>query len=370
MTADGGERRSRLPFTVGVERRLGQPRWLPLASTLVAIAVALILSGILVALIGGDPFATFEHVLVASFGDWYVISDTLVKATPLILTGLACALAFRMRLWNIGAEGQLMLGAWGASAVVLSGVLPAGTPAWLTIALMLVAGVLSGAVWGGIAGVLKARLGVNEIITTLMLNYVGLLWVRFWVFGPWSDGGFQMSAQLPRELWLPRLTDFASLVPDFGGMTVHLGFPIALIAAVLVWYLLSRTRTGYEIRVVGDNPRAGRYAGMNLRRLTVLVMCISGGLAGLAGMVEIGGVVHRLQDGFSPGYGFTGIVIAYLAKFNPFGVVVAGIAFGALVLAGREIQPAGIPAMIQGIVLMCVIAADALSRYTIRVRRP
>ena len=182
--------------------------------------------------------------------------------------------------------------------------------------------------------------------------------------------GFQMSAQFPRELWLPRLTDFASLVPDFGGMTVHLGFVIALIAAVLVWYLLSRTRTGYEIRVAGDNPRAARYAGMNLRRLTVVVMLISGGLAGLAGMVEIGGVVHRLQDGFSPGYGFTGIVIAYLAKFNPFGVVVAGIAFGALILAGREIQPAGIPAMIQGIVLMCVIAADALSRYTIRVRRP
>ena len=141
-------------------------------------------------------------------------------------------------------RSQLMLGAWGASAVVLSGILPAGTPAWLVIALMLVGGVVAGAVWGGIAGVLKARLGVNEIITTLMLNYVALFWVRFWVFGPWSDGGFQMSAQFPRELWLPRLTDFASLVPDFGGMTVHLGFLVALIAAVLVWYLLSRTRTG------------------------------------------------------------------------------------------------------------------------------
>ncbi len=152
-------------------------------------------------------------------------------------------------------------------------------------------------------------------------------------------------------------------------MTVHLGFVFALVAAVLVWWLLNRTRKGYEIRLIGDNPRAARYAGINIGRNVILVMLMSGALAGMAGMAEIGGVVHRLQDGFSPGYGFTGVVIAYLAKFNPFGVVIAAILFGALILAGREIQPAGIPAMIQGIVLFCVITADALSRYRVRLVR-
>jgi simple sugar transport system permease protein len=358
-----------LPVAVRVERRLETPRWLPLASTLGAIVVALILSGVLIGLIGGDPLATFEHITTSAFGDLYVLSDTLVKATPLIFTGLACALAFRMRLWNIGAEGQLMLGAWGASAVVMVDVLPPGTSPFIVVPLMLLAGIAAGALWGGIAGWLKARFNVNEIITTLMLNYIALSWIRFWVFGPWSEGGFQMTPQFPREAWLPRLTDFAALIPDLGGMTLHLGFLVALIAAVLVWFLLARTRTGYEIRLIGDNPRAARYAGIDIGRMVVLVMLLSGGLAGMAGMVEISGVVHRLQDGFSPGYGFTGVVIAYLARFNPFGVVIASIAFGALILAGREIQPAGIPAMIQGIVLMCVITADALSRYRLRLVR-
>ncbi len=365
----GAARGGRLP-AFRVEPRGEVSRRLSAAGTLLSVVVAILLSGLLIAWIGGDPVATFTHILGASFGDHYVISDTLVKATPLILTGLACSLAFRMKLWNIGAEGQLTLGAWGASAVILSGALPPGLSPFLVIPLMLVAGMLAGAVWGGIAGWLKARFGVNEIITTLMLNYIALYWLRFWVFGPWSEGGFQMSAQLPKEYWLPRLTDLSWLLPGAGGLTVHLGFVIALVAAVAVWYLLARTRTGYEIRLIGDNPGAARYAGIDLRRRIVLVMLASGALAGLAGMSEIGGVVHRLQDNFSPGYGFTGIVIAYLAKFNPFGVIVASIAFGALILAGREIQPAGIPAMIQGIVLITVIVVDALLRNRIvRVRR-
>lgn len=369
MTAVPGTRGPLIPFAIRSERRLQTPRWMPLASTAVAILAAFVLSGLLIALIGGDPFATFNHIAKSAFGDLYVLSDTLVKATPLIFTGLACALAFRMKLWNIGAEGQLLLGAWGASAVVLSGVLPAGTSPFVYVPLMIVFGSLCGALWGGIAGWLKARFNVNEIITTLMLNYIALSWIKFWVFGPWSEGGFQMSAQFPREAWLPRLTDFAKVIPDFGGMTVHLGFVFALVAAVLVWWLLNRTRKGYEIRLIGDNPRAARYAGINIGRNIILIMLMSGALAGMAGMAEIGGVVHRLQDGFSPGYGFTGVVIAYLAKFNPFGVVIASIAFGALILAGREIQPAGIPAMIQGIVLFCVITADALSRYRVRLVR-
>ena len=369
MSAGTAADRSLLPFRIKAERRLEVSRWLPLATTLGAIAVALVISGILIAVIGGDPIASFAHIVVSAFGSVGVLSDTLVKATPLIFTGLACALAFRMRLWNIGAEGQFYLGAWGASAIVLLPIVPAGAPGWVTIPAMLIAGLAAGAAWGLIAGWLRARFNVNEIISTLMLNYVAILWVRFWVFGPWSEGGFQLSRPFPKEAWLPRLTDLSGVVAGLGGLTVHLGLAFGLVAAVVTWFVLKRSRKGYEIRLIGDNPGAANYAGVNIRRNIVLVMLASGGLAGLAGMSEVSGVVHRLQDAISPGYGFTGVIIAYLAKFNPLYVVVAAIAFGALILAGREIQPAGIPAMIQGVILFCVIASDVLLRYRISLAR-
>jgi simple sugar transport system permease protein len=274
-----------------------------------------------------------------------------------------------MRLWNIGAEGQFLLGAWGASAVVLSGVLPTGTPGIVYIPLMMAAGMLAGAVWGLIPGILRARLGVNEIITTLMLNYVALFWIQFWVFGPWSESGFQQTKSFPTEAWLPRLTDFSGIVPAFGGLTVHLGLVFGLVAAGIVWLILERSRWGYEIRLIGDSPRAARYAGIDIARNVIVVFAISGALAGLAGMSEVGGSVHRLQDRISPGYGFTAIIIAYLAKFHPGRVIVAAILFGALILAGREIQPSGVPAMIQGIILFALIVADTLVRYRVRIER-
>jgi simple sugar transport system permease protein len=369
MTALSPTRRRRLPVGLYAERRLETPRGLGVATTLGAVGVALIISAILIFLIGGDPIRSYLHIAEASLGSVGVLSDTLVKATPLILTGLACSVAFRMRLWNIGAEGQLLMGAWAASAVVLMGWLPEGTPGFVWIPLMLLAGLAGGALWAGIAGWLRARLNVNEIITSLMLVYIALEWVKFWVFGPWSEGGFQMSEKFPREAWLPRLTDYADVVPDLAGLTVHLGFVVAVVAAVVVWFILNRTRKGYEIRLIGDNPRAARYAGIDIGRTIIVVMLMSGALAGLAGAAEVSGVVHRLQDNFSPGYGFTGIIVAFLARFNPLGVIVAAIAFGALILAGREIQPAGIPAMIQGIILFCVIASDVFLRYRVRLVR-
>jgi simple sugar transport system permease protein len=259
-----------------------------------------------------------------------------------------------------------MMGAWGASAIVLVGWLPEGTSALITLPLMMVAGMAAGALWAGIAGWLKARLNVNEIITTLMLVYIAVKWVQFWVFGPWSEGGFQMSERFPREAWLPRLTDYSEAIPDLAGLTVHLGFVLAIIAALLVG-TPGPHRKGQ--RLAHATTRARRYAGIDIGRTIILVMLISGALAGLAGATEISGAVHRLQDNFSPGYGFTGIIVAFLARFNPIGVVVAAIAFGALLLAGREIQPAGIPAMIQGIILFCVIASDVFLRYRVRVVR-
>lgn len=362
-------RKSLFPYKISLEPRLHTPRWLPLTNTLAAVVVALIIGAILLWLSGGDPLRSYQHIFKAAFGSLGVFNDTLVKATPIILTGLACGLAFRMRLWNIGAEGQLYAGAWGASAVVLFPLLSGETPSIVMIPAMILAGFAAGALWALIPGLLKAKLNVNEVITTLMLNYIAVSWNNYWIFAHWNESGFQMSPTFPRNAWLPRLSDYASEIPAFSGMTLHLGIVFAIIMAVVVWLILYRSKWGYEIRLVGDNPKAAEYAGINIVRNTVLVLMLSGGLAGLAGMAEITGVVHRFQENISPGYGFTGIIVAWLAKLNPIAIILVSILFGGLILAGREIQPAGIPKMLQGIILFCIISADMLTRYRVRVRR-
>ncbi len=359
----------RMPMTLQIEPRLKSSRWLPIGASIIAVAVALILGGVLIVAVGGDPFATYGHIVNVGFGSLGGITDTLTKATPLILVGLACSLAFRMKLWNIGAEGQFFIGAWAASAVVLIPLLPATASPFLFIPAMMIAGMLGGAAWGFIPGFLKARFRVNEVITTLMLNYIAVAWNNFWIFAVWTEGGFQMSRVFPRAAWLPRLSDLASQIKDFRGLTLHGGFIIALIAAGVVWFIMKRSKWGYEIRLIGDNPKAAEYAGIPIKRNIILVMMVSGALAGLAGMSEISGVVHRLQGAISPGYGFTGIIIAWLAKLNPFAVIFVSIFFGALLQAGREIQPSGIPKMIQGIVLVCLIASDFFVRYRVRIAR-
>ena len=343
------------------------PRWLPLTVSIGAILVALILGGIVLAIVGGNPFRAYAHIARASFGSVGVFSDTLVKATPLILTGLACTVAFRMKLWNIGAEGQLYIGAFAASAVVLTPIVPAEASPILMLLTMAVAGFVAGALWGFIPGILKAKLNVNEVVTTLMMNYIAISWNNFFIYAVWSEGGFQMSRVFPKTAWMPRLADYAETIPVFRGLTTHLGLVVGVVAAVVLWWVLYRSKWGFEIQLTGDNPTAARYAGINIVRNTVLVMMLSGGLAGLAGMSEISGVVHRLQGSISPGYGFTGIIVAWLAKLNPLIVVPVSILFGALLLAGREIQPSGIPKLIQGILLFCLISAEVLLRYRIRI---
>jgi ABC-type uncharacterized transport system permease subunit len=231
---------------------------------------------------------------------------------------------------------------------------------------MILMAMLAGAIWGFIPGYLKARFNVNEVISTLMLNYIAVAWNNYFIYAVWSEGGFQMSKMFQKNAWLPRLSDFAAQIPFSRGLTTHLGLVFGIIAAVVVWLILYRSRWGYEIRLIGDNPEAARYAGIDIKRNTILVMAVSGALAGLAGMSEITGVVHRLQGAISPGYGFTGIIIAWLAKLNPLAVVLVSVLFGALILAGREIQPSGIPKMIQGIILVSLIASDFFLRYRIR----
>jgi ABC-type uncharacterized transport system permease subunit len=192
-------------FSLRLEPRLQEPpRWYPAAVSLGAIVVALIFGGIVIAIAGGDPFRSYAHIAGASFGSIGVLSDTIVKATPILLTALACSVAFRMKLWNIGAEGQFIMGAYGASAVVLAPLLPADASPWLFIPVMMLAGMAAGALWGLIPGYLKAKFNVNEIISSLMLNYIAIAWLNFWIFAVWTEGGFQMSPKFTENAWLPR----------------------------------------------------------------------------------------------------------------------------------------------------------------------
>ena len=359
------------PIKVRFEPRMEQPsRWFPFMVSLGALIVALVISGFLIAFAGGDPFRTYAHIARASFGSIGVISDTIVKATPILFTGLACAIAFRMRLWNIGAEGQFIMGAFGAGAVVLIPILPESTPVWIFIPVMALAGIIAGGIWGFIPGFLKARLRVNEIITTLMMNYIAIAWINFFIFAVWSEGGFQMTTKFPTGAWLPRLLDYAERIPIFRGLTSHMGFLIGVLVAVILWYIIYRGRWGYEIRLLGDNPQAAQYAGISIKRNIILVMMLSGAIAGLGGMSEVSGVIHRLQTSpIAAGYGFTGIIVAWLGKLNPIAIILVSVLFGALILAGREIQPSGVPKLIQGIILVCLIASDFFLRYRLRFVR-
>lgn len=359
-----------LPFSIRFEKRTDDvPKWLPAATAIGSVVAAFLISGIVLAFIGGEPLRVLKFFFEATFSNWAVFSDTLVKATPLIMIGLACAVAFKMKLWNIGAEGQFYAGAFFASLVVLVPLVPPDTPKVITLGAMVVMGMIGGAIWGFSPGFLKARYNVNEIITTLMLNYVAIFWNNFWIFDKWSDAGFQMTPTFPKTAWLPRLADYAREYPVFSGITLHVGVIFGLIAAVVMWWVFKRSRWGYEINLIGDNPEAARYAGLNITRNIILVMMVSGALAGLAGMSEISGVVHRLQEKISAGYGFTGIIVAWLAKLNPFAVIIVSILFGALIVAGREIQPAGLAYLLQGIILFMVISSDVLLRYQFRIVR-
>ena len=358
-------------YRIQVEPRLEiPPVWFPAAISIGAIIVALILGGILISFAGGDPIKSYVHIAEASFGDTGVLSDTIVKATPILLAALACSVAFRMKLWNIGAEGQFIMGAFGASAVVLAPVLAEDSPRWLFLAVMALAGMAAGALWGFIPGYLKAKFNVNEIISTLMLNYIAVAWINFWIFGVWSEGGFQMSPKFPANAWLPRLLEYAKTYPALRGLTTHAGLLLGIVAAIILWLIVYRSRWGYEIRLIGDNPQAAKYAGINITGNIIYVMMLSGALAGLGGMSEVSGVVHRLQTSpLAAGYGFTGIIVAWLAKLNPLVIILVSVLFGALILAGREIQPSGVPKMIQGIILVSLIASDFLLRYRVRIVR-
>jgi ABC-type uncharacterized transport system permease subunit len=336
---------------------------------LLAIVTAIIIGGIVIAVVGGNPFAAYLGLAQGAFGSAKALSETAVWATPYIFAGLAVALAFKGGLFNIGAEGQLAVGAVVAALIgyALPGWLHTSLPWFIHLPLTVGLGVLGGAIWGAIPGALKAYTGGHEVINTIMMNYIALNITSFLLNGPMRDPNpLNLSAKTPD------IAVSARIPPICPGLRVHWGFVLALLMSVFIWWLLQKTTLGFEIRTVGANPDAAKYAGINVKWNIILTMGISGALAGLAGVIEVTALNYRHELGFSLGYGFDAIAIALLGKNNPYGVVLAAILFGAMRNGGTRMQfltqiPVDIISVIQALILLFV-AADAIIRFIYRIR--
>jgi general nucleoside transport system permease protein len=337
---------------------------------LLAVFTALVIGGIIIWLAGGNPIQAYVGLFQGAFGSAKALSETAVWATPYILAGLAVALAFRGGLFNIGAEGQLALGAVAAAWVgyALPSLLGIAIPAIIHIPLAIGMGILFGAIWAAIPGALKAYTGAYEVINTIMMNYIALNTVSFLLNGPMKD-------KAPNNVIArtPEIALTARLPVIFPDLRVNWGFILALFCAWLVWYLLWKTTLGFEIRTVGANPDAAKYAGINVKWLITLTMAFSGALAGLAGAIEVVGLNYRHELGFSLGYGFDAIAIALLGKTHPAGVVLAAILFGGMRNGATRMQfltqiPVDIISIIQALILLFV-AADEIIRYIYRIKQ-
>lgn len=335
-----------------------------LAVPVVSVAIAIFVGSIIMWVSGFDPVAAFAAMLKGSFGGGRQIGETMLRSTPLMFTGLAVAYGFRAGLFNIGAEGQLFMG--GLSAAFL-GIALAGLPQPINIVAMLLAGAAIGAAWAFIPALLKAKVGAHEVITTMMFTFIGRYIVSWLVTGPLkAEGQIPQTERLPVESTLPRLHD---IMPFLATSRAHLGFVIAIVLAMFIWWVLKYTSLGYESRAVGFNPWASETGGISVSATTVKALCISGALAGLAGVTEVMGVHGRLFDQFSAGFGFTGIAVALLAKNNPIGVIAAAILFGALSAGAGTMQleaevPAKVIFVIQALIIF-LVAAEQLSRKLI-----
>lgn len=327
-----------------------------------ALAATVLIGSGLSMLAGADPFATLGLILKGAAGSRFAILETLNRATPLIFTGLAVAVAFRAKLWNIGAEAQLYMGA------VMTVVLGTGALAWSSWALwpaMAIAAMLAGALTLLGPALLKTRFGVDEVVTTLLLNFVILLLVSLLLEGPLKDPrgmGWPQSPRLIADARLPRIVD---------GLRLHWGFALALIAAVAVWVIQTRTTLGYAMRAVGQNPRAAEFAGIPVGRVILWTALISGGLAALAGFSEVAGLKGNLTRDLSPGFGYTGIIVAMLALLHPLGVVAVAIfVAGVFVGADSMSRAAGVPSYIADIMLatalLTMVLALGLTRFRLR----
>lgn len=330
----------------------------------VALVLSLLLSALLLVLGGTPPVQGISTLFQGAFGSRWALEDSLLKAIPIFLCSLGVAVAFRLKVWNIGAEGQFALGAVGATWVALA--FP-DWPGYLLLPAMIGMAMVTGGLWGFIPAFLRQKLRTNEIIVTLMLNYIAILILDYLVYGVWKDPtsfGFPMSPQFSEQ----------AIVGKIGSTSVNWGLLHCVLLGVIVWGFFRFTRIGYEIKASGDNVRAARYAGMPYDRLVFLVMVISGALAGWAGFLEASATVNRLQPSIMVGYGYTAIVVAWLARLNPLSIGFASLLLAGLRVGVESLQldlqvPAAFGDIIEGLILLTVLAGGLFTHYRIERRR-
>lgn len=337
---------------------------------LFAVVLAFLIGALMLVALGVNPGTAFRALLLGAFGDLNAIADTIVKMTPLLFVGLGICISFRGGVLNIGGEGQLVVGALAATAIALAG---RGLPGWLLATASLVAGALAGAIWGGIAGFLKAYLNVNEILSTIMLNYIAVYGMNYLLRGPMMDPiQVKLGFFIPQTARLPRAVDLPRLVPT----RLHLGAAVAVAAAVLVYVFLWRTTVGFRIRTVGMSRRAALAAGIDVRRYMVMGLLLAGLFAGLGGAVEVLGVHHRMFTdgtafGFTGGAGFNGIVAALFGRLHPLGTIPSSFLFGALLTGANKMQrvvqvPSALIVALNGLIVLFVVGSEVIRRRRIR----
>jgi general nucleoside transport system permease protein len=340
-------------------------RWREWLTPIFAFASALAIGGLVVAALGRSPLRAFQVYIAEPLSQGWAVQEILLKATPLMLIGVGLAFCYRADRWNIGAEGQFVLGGLcgGGVAIAAQGL----TGIWI-LPLMLVAGAAGGMAWAAIPAALRNRLGVSEILTSLMLVYVAQFLLDYMVRGPWRD---------PKAFNFPQSVMFdaaATLPPLVAGGRAHFGLVLGLAAAAVAWFVLSRTLLGFGVRALGEAPRAARFGGFDDRRITLVVFLISGGLAGLAGVCEVAGQIGQLTPSISPGYGFTAIIVAFLGRLSPPGIVVASLVLALILIGAEGAQialklPLDLASVFQGLLLMCLLAGEALTRHRLALVR-
>jgi simple sugar transport system permease protein len=332
--------------------------------TIGAIVTLLAVSGSAFVIAGANPIEAYQAYFITPLTREFTLLEVLNKATPILFTGTAVAIAFRAGYWNIGVEGQLLMGAVAAAGIgqVVDGLSPI-----VVLPLMIGAGAVAGASWALVPALLRVRLGIDEVVTTLLLNPVALLIVQGLLHGPWKDPetGFPESPRIAGAAEFPQLSEF---IPLIGRSRLHLGFVIAIVLIIVAWYVITRTATGLRVRAVGLSPHGARFAGIKVERTLLRVALISGAIAGVAGVSEVAGIQFRLTEGVSPGFGYTGVVVAMLGGLTMPGVLLAGLLLGDLSVgassAVRSLQiPSQVGDVVQGTLLLVVVGALAVYRW-------
>jgi simple sugar transport system permease protein len=348
-----------------LEARTETASWLVVATPLLAAALTLVVGVVMFAALGYDPGKALTSFFIKPVENLYGVTELLVKATPLLLCALGLAVGFRGGVWNIGAEGQLTMGAVAAGGLALA--FHGEEPGWLLPAMVL-AGALGGAAWAAIPAFLRARFNTNEILTSLMLTYVAVQFLGYLVHGPWRN---------PQGFNFPQTRDFGdgAIIPLLvEGTRLHLGVILAGIAVIAAWLLLDRSYLGFQIRVSGLAPRAAAYAGYPVSRIVWAGFLAGGAMAGLAGMMEAAGPIGKLQPLISPGYGFAAIIVAFLGRLNAFGILLASLLVALLYLGGEIAQidlkvPPAVTGVFQGLLLFFLLGSDFLTRYRVKIVR-